>query len=165
MQSLIDCSLGVVGSLIHKKDLHATSRLGRRVAESLKGRFATLRPCDLVARSQVALDPAGGVSRARDFAANLSLTGKVCGLKGPKLTIRHGHKGLGKRRVTLGFVGNKTNGETQKKTLHPFQQINKTVGRLNNGKKCLRGKHREEKATYREENVPVDLSEQFHGFR
>ena len=47
----------------------------------------------------------------------------------------------------------------KRKTLHPFQQINKTVGRLNNGKKCWGRKHREEKATYPEENAPVDLSE------
>ena len=80
-------------------------------------------------------------------------------MKGSKLTIRHSHEELGKRWVTLGFMRDKTMMKLNRKTLHPLQQVNKTVGRLNNGKKCLRRKHRGEKATYPEENAPVDLSE------
>ena len=106
-----------------------------------------------------------GGSRARGFAAKLYLQGKVHGLKRSKLTTRHSHEDLGKRRVTQGFVGTKTKNKLNLKNLSAQQQVNKTAGRLNNGKKCSRRKHREEKATYPEENAPVDLSEKFHGFR
>ena len=104
------------------------------VAGSLTGSFATLRPCDRVARSQVALEPAGGF-RAR-AVLRISLTGKIRGLKWSKLEIKHSHEEFGKTQVTLGFVGTKTKNKIQPETLSAHQQVIKTMGWLDFSKKC-----------------------------
>ena len=81
MQNLINCSLGVAGSLINKRthmrprDLVTRSQ-GRRVANRRSRDFATLRPGRWVAGRTWACR---GFSNVRGFADNLSLTGIIRG--------------------------------------------------------------------------------------
>ena len=108
MQSLIDCSLGVAGSLIYKiphmrpHDL-ATRSQGRRVANRGSRDLATLRPGRWVAGRTWACR---GVSSARGFADKLSLTGNIRGWKGSKLEIGHNHEDSGQDKGDLGVYEN-----------------------------------------------------------